>query len=203
VTAPVDRARSQLRDRRTAQITTIPWRPPIVLDFASGRMVLAFDATLTHCGWVLFEVRGERIVVIERGTINLETGQRSYLETWDKARQLWPALSALIVGRGWQAEVVVEAPLAASLGNRTESSLIAGMLVWLHDPDRTAVVSATHVAAVLLGEHRIRSADRKKAIRAAVNRLLPEAAGRTWNEHQRDALATGLTHLFTPAAASR
>lgn len=196
----VDRARSQLQDRRTVQIATVPWRPPRVADFASGRRVLAFDATLTHCGWVLFEVRGERIVIIDRGTVNCVTGLRSYLETWDKARQLQPALTAVIVGRGCDAEVVVEAPLAASLGNRTESSLIAGMLVWLHNPDRTAVVSATHVAAVLLGEHRIRSADRKKAIRAAVAGLCPEAAARTWNEHQRDALATGLTHLFFPAA---
>jgi hypothetical protein len=196
----VDRARGQLRARRALQPRPEPWRPPRVLDFASGRRVLAFDATLTHCGWVLFEVRGERIVIIDRGTVNCETDRRSYLETWDKARQLQPALTALIVGRGCDAEVVVEAPLAASLGNRTESSLIAGMLVWLHDPVRTAVVSATHVAAVLLGQHQIRSADRKKKIREAVVRLCPEAAARTWNEHQRDALATGLTHLLIPAA---
>jgi len=69
------------------------------------------------------------------------------------------------------------------------------MLVWLDWPRACHDISATHVSAVLLGDARVRSAERKVAIREAVIRLCPEAAGRRWNEHIRDALATGLTYL--------
>src|SRR5205823_1464066 len=92
-------------------------------------------------------------------------------------------------------DVVVEAPSVGG-GSRTESSLIAGMLVWAELPGGCPAISATHVSAVLLGDPRVRSAERKKRIRAAVIGYCPGAAGRDWNEHERDALATGLAHLW-------
>jgi hypothetical protein len=52
------------------------------------------------------------------------------------------------------------------------------------------------VSAVLLGDPKTKSEDRKAAIKEAVCRYIPEAAGRTWNEHTRDALSVGLTRLF-------
>lgn len=195
MSAAVDQARTQLRGRRGLRIEAEPWHPPVLADLAPGR-VLAFDATLSHCGWVLMEATEASFRVWDRGTINPATDQTSYLETWHKARQLAPQLDRLFVTQGCDAEIVVEAPLASSMGSRTESSLIAGMLVWMHAPARTAVVSATRVSKVLLGDHQVRSAERKKAIRAAVIALVPGCAGRDWNEHMRDALATGLTYLL-------
>lgn len=169
------------------------WRPPEIADFQEFRYVLAFDATLTNCGWVFFIVKSGAVGIIDKGTIKPRTDHVSYMGTWEKGRQLDVALTAMIGQTGIYADIVVEAPSVGG-GSRTESSLIAGMLVRNAAPADCSVVSATHVSAVLLGDAKIRSAARKPAIREAVIRLCPETA-RGWNEHERDALATGLVHL--------
>lgn len=192
----IDDARAQLRERKKPRQAE-SWHFPEMGDFRTFRYVLAFDATLTNCGWVLFVVDYAAVSVIAKGTIRPKTAETGYLGTWDKARSLRYEAEHLVHAWSGRAcgrfELVVEAPAVA--GNRTESSLIAGMLVWMAAPD-CHVISATHVSAVLLGDSRISSAERKKRIRAAVIRLCPETAGRAWNEHERDALATGLTHLY-------
>jgi len=190
--------RSQIKDARDALARKAPppWRFPALSDFTHYRWVLAFDATLTNCGWTWFMVTPEGVMVGARGTIRPRTSQVGYLGTWDKARGLAAETTPLIERHIRQvplAALVVEAPSVG--GSRTESSLIAGMLVWMDEPEDCVVVSATHVSAVLLGDPRCKSAERKKRIREAVIRLCPEAAGRDWNEHERDSLATGLVHL--------
>lgn len=199
----IDDAQARLRARnRNPQKE--PWQPPVLADFHAGRYVLAFDATLTNCGWVLFLVAlapgGERsLAVVAKGTIRPSHRSDGFLGTWEKARHLQDEVDALIARMtlmtGGLLDVVVEAPSVGG-GWRTESSLIAGMLVWVAMPEGCPALSATHVSAVLLGDPGIRSEDRKKRIRAAVIGYCPEAAGRDWNEHERDALATGLTHLW-------
>jgi hypothetical protein len=191
----VDSARDRLRARRAAPAAP-PWRFPAIGDFYQALPVLAFDATLSHCGWVLLEVQ-DRVIVHARGCINPRTQRRSYLETWDKAHQLQSEIDWILKYRE-TVHRVVEAPSVAG-GNRTESSLIAGMMIWMNNPQLCDTVSATHVSAVLLGDPRVRSADRKKQVRDAVIRLIPGAAGRGWNEHIRDAAATGLTYLHDEA----
>ncbi|MCW2929900.1 MAG: hypothetical protein JWM19_862 [Actinomycetia bacterium] len=196
----VERARGQIRAARKAPPAP-SWRPPVLADFLRGQRVLVFDATLSHCGWALLEVL-DRVVVHGKGTISPVTSQVGYLGTWDKARMLQERLAPILrwaaydFGPGMpRTKTVVEAPSVGG-GSRTESSLIAGMLVWMTSPEDCAAVSATHVSAVLLGDSRVRSTERKKRIREAVIALVLEAAGRNWNEHERDALATGLTHLY-------
>lgn len=201
----IDDARSQLRERKKPRQEE-PWHFPEPDEFRQDRHVLAFDAALTNCGWTFFMVRSGVVIVIAKGTIRPQTSLTGYLGTWDKAEQLQAEIAGTIsrfslMAYG-QCELVVEAPSVGG-GSRTESSLIAGMLVRLGRP-WCRVISATHVSAVLLGDPRVRSAERKKLIRSAVIRLCPEAAGRTWNEHERDALATGLTclHDLKPAFGS-
>jgi hypothetical protein len=195
-----DRMRAQLQDGREALVrkSPPPWRFPELGDFRHHQRVLAFDATLTNCGWTAFTVTPERVMIDGKGTIRPETAETGYLGTWDKARLLQWGIKGLTLTYLCESitpcDLVVEAPSVGG-GSRTESSLVAGMLVWMESPVRCAVVSATHVSAVLLGDPRCRSAERKKRIRAAVIRLCPEAAGRGWNEHERDSLATGLVHL--------
>jgi hypothetical protein len=143
-------------------------------------------------------VASGKVLVNGRGTIKPKTDQTGYLSTWDKAALLRRELEQ-VIGKwtgmaGPKPHIVVEAPSVGG-GARTESSLIAGGLVWMLSPGPVTAVSATHVSAVLLNQPRIRSEDRKRAIKNAVIRLCPEAAGRTWDEHQRDAVATGLTYL--------
>jgi hypothetical protein len=174
-----------------------PWKFPELAEFRHYQWVLSFDATLTNCGWTWIMVTPEGVMVGGKGTIRPKTDEVGYLETWDKARVLAAGLRPLTeryIRQVPLARLVVEAPSVGG-GSRTESSLIAGMLVWTEQPEDCVVVSATHVSAVLLGDPRCRSAERKKRIREAVIRLCPEAAGRGFNEHERDALATGLVHL--------
>lgn len=186
----IDEARTRLRSREGQGE---PWRAPEPGDLAADCPVLTWDATLSHCGWAVIQARDWGIQVYARGCINPVTELTGYMGTWDKARQLRSEIETNLI-RFPDVHRVIEAP--AVHGSRTESSLIAGMLIWHDDPRRTTVVSATHVSAVLLGDPKVRSSERKKRIREAVIRLVPEAAGRGWNEHQRDAVATGLTYLY-------
>jgi hypothetical protein len=203
----IDDSRALLRARtqKAEAAAPEPWHFPDLGEFRLNRYVLALDATLTNCGWVFFAVCLGQVMVIAKGTIRPKTEEKGYLETWDKADQLRREIDALIAR--WERQdprmlLVVEAPSVGG-GSRTESSLIAGMLVWCGRRARCAVVSATHVSAVLLGDPRMKSALRKKAVKEAVVRLYPEAAGRDWNEHERDALATGMVHLYDTRKSTR
>ena len=192
----IDDAQARLRARKRKPAAE-PWQPPRLADFAPGRYVLPFDATLTNCGWVVFSISAGALVVIAKGTIRPARQHDGFLGTWEKARTLRGEVDRLITR--WCArlplDVIVEAPSVGG-GSRTESSLIAGMLVWAEMPGGCPAISATHVSAVLLGDPKVRSAERKKRIRAAVIGYCPQASGRDWNEHERDALATGLAYLW-------
>ena len=187
--------RGQLAGRRKQRHLAVPpWQFPLLSSFAPDRTVLAFDATLSHCGWVLLTVSEGQVFIHGRSTISPVTERRSFLETWDKAARLREELDVLRTAlefRGYQ--VAVEAPSVGG-GHRTESSLIAGTLVHLAWPD-VVPVHVAHISSLLTGDGRMASEQRKPAIRKAVSLLVPEAAGRTWNEHQRDAVAVGLTWL--------
>jgi hypothetical protein len=178
-----------------------PWQPPAVTGFLPERRILAFDASLVNTGWVVIVVKDGRVFVEGHGTIHPgDNGQVGYMATWQRARSLKAALwdAGLVVRYMRDPETLkaVEAPPAGGGLHRVESSLIAGMTCWLECGTDCAVVSATHVSAVLLGDHQISSRERKPAVKAAVLRYVPEAKGRGWDEHQRDALSVGLTRLF-------
>ena len=191
----MDAHAARLRARRSA--AEPEWRFPSIGDFLHWRRVLAFDATLSHTGWACMEARPGGWLVISKGCINPATDKVSYLGTWDKAQQLNRELGDLEAWARCAGAVVVEAPSVGG-GSRTESSLIAGLVISMRWPDKTVAISATHVSAVLLGDARVRSAERKTRIAAAVARLYPEGgtAGRGWNEHVRDGFATGAVYLY-------
>jgi hypothetical protein len=202
-------ARAQLR-ARPAKAEPEPWHFPSWDDFEPHHGVLAFDATLTHCGWAYMRAWKAGIDVVAKGCINPATELDGYLGTWEKALLLSEELVRETGAFAQAADsIVVEAPAVG--GHRTESSLIAGLAARMAFRDRCELwtdrerkapwrgfyaVSATHVSSVLLGDARMRSAERKKAVRDAVIVLHNEAAGRGWNEHMRDAFATGAVHLF-------
>lgn len=188
-----DGLRAQLRARKTRPVPD-PWHFPGVMEFLAAQRVLAFDATLSHTGWVLLEVSSGKIHVLHRGIINPSTARRSFLETWDKATYLRDALTGVYTAvAGPDYQTAVEAPSVGG-GHRTESSLIAGLQVFQSRP-AVVPVHVAHISKLFLGDGRVRSEDRKPAIREAVCRLIPDAASRKWNEHQRDAASVALTHL--------
>lgn len=188
--------RGQLQARRRRPALSV-WHAPLIRHFRSHTRVQAFDATLSHTGWVVAERIEDKVLVHYRGTIHLTTNLTGYLSTWEKARLLRDRAREVLDLYGAAAEKVVEAPAVA--GNRLESSLIAGLLLWLETMEPTGLgcgqISAQHVSAVLCGNARMKSAERKKAVKEACAFYVPESAGRGWNEHERDALALALTHL--------
>jgi len=196
-------AREQLRARRTAPARP-PWHPPKVTDFLPHLRMLAWDASLANIGWVLFQVTS-RVEVEAHATIHPRQFSDGYMGTWERMKGLQEALwdHPHLIRWMQDPEVLkaVEAPLVGH-GHRAESSLVAGGVVW-GECEACAVVSATHVSAVMLGKPKMLSAERKPAIKAAVLRLVPEAATRGWDEHQRDAMSVGLTRLHDLREAIR
>lgn len=195
-----EEARARLREtRRTAAPRRPSWSPPAVCDFARGRRVLAFDASLSNTGWVLFIITDREVVVERKGTIRPGCAGNGYLGTWQRAGILRGELyrEDLVYPCMRNPEVLkaVEAPPVGVGMHRTESSLMAGAVVWM-ECDECEDISPVRVSRVLLGDARIRSDGRKPAVRKAVARYVPAAAGRTWNEHERDALSVGLVRLF-------
>ena len=193
-------ARRQLRAAKSAPAKP-PWQPPRWEDFLQHRMIIAFDASLVNTGWVAGRAWLRGFDVIGHGTIKPETEAVGYMATWERARlledALWdePLINAY-VHEDEDALMAVEAPPVGGGLHRTESSLVAGLTVWRQAPAKCAAISATHVSAVLLGDPKIPSRQRKPAIKAAVSQYVPDAAGRGWTEHERDALSVGLTRLF-------
>lgn len=189
-------ARARLRARRTAPAAP-PWHPPALEDFVRGVAVVAFDASLLNTGWVVLRRWLGGIDVYGHGTIRPKTDATGYMATWERARileeELPGTLAAAFLARE-DIEMALEAPSVG--GHRTESSLVAGLTVRRLNPGKCVPVSATHVSAVLLGDPKVKSEERKGAIKLAVARYVPESAGRDWNEHERDALSVGLTRLY-------
>lgn len=183
-----------------------PWHPPALADFLPGRVIAAFDASLLNTGWAAIRSYGHGFDVLGHGTIRPKTGAVSYMATWERARLLeqglWDEGVMMRFIRPDDVLMAVEAPSVGG-GHRTESSLVAGLTVWRQAPGKCEPVSATHVSAVLLGDPKVKSAERKPAIKAAVCRYVPEAAGRDWNEHERDGLSVALTMLFDLKEAAR
>ncbi len=183
---------SQVESRKTARLA--PWTPPEPADFRPCR-VLAFDPSLSSTGWVHLRVgwrwkRDPGIEIRARGTLRIKTDLTGYLATYDKATRM-KALIQEVVWReqsiSWPSDIAWEAP--AVRGHRLESSLIAGLCVYEASNGLGTVISANHASQQLTGS----PLHDKREIAAAVARYVPESAGRDWNEHQRDALAIGLS----------
>jgi len=187
----------ELREQVAASqlITRAPaWAAPVPADFRPVE-VIAFDPSLTSAGWAFLRVSrrtetGTRLVLLSKGTLRVSTAQDGYLGTYEKASRM----KALIEETLWREidwrrppAIAWEAP--AVRGHRLESSLIAGYLVYEASHRAGLAVSANHASWQLTGS----PLHDKRQIAAAVARYFPSAAGRTWNEHERDAMAIALS----------
>jgi hypothetical protein len=174
-----------------------PWHPLEPADLQPETKVLAFDASLSNVGWAVIWAEPDMVHVSQAGTLRPLEPDDGYIGTWRRASELRHQLlnsEQFVWHRRARTKTVVEAPPVGGGLHRTESSLIAGMMVWQVFDD-VQPVSATHVSSVLLNEPKILSDDRKKRVRAEVIRLIPGAAGRNWNEHMRDAVSVALVTL--------
>ncbi len=195
----------KVRERlgRAAVTVPPPWQPPQLGAFPQGAEALAFDPSLSSTGWAWLRVAESRVQVLNKGTIRSATAETGFMGTYQRAHCIARELAGIFravplyvnhetaqVYRAW------EAPSVGG-GHRTESSLIAGYLVWEASRGAGTAVQANHVSSLLCGNPR----HDKKEIAAAVARYIPESATRQWNEHERDAAAVGLARLLDVAAA--
>lgn len=168
-----------------------PWSRPE--NYQRGRVLLSIDQTLTKAGWVILWVDlGGLVQVVDRGMIRPKSERTSFMETFDKARQLSEGVTALFRTE-WPVRLggfVFEMP--AVTGYRIESSLMAA-----NECVRVAesfampyrIMSAQHARTVMCGPGK---GNDKGAMQQAMK---PFCVGSRWNEDQRDALGNGLVQL--------
>lgn len=158
--------------------------------YAEGVSILSVDQTLSKAGWVFFWMGLDgRPVVHERGMIKPVTVETSFLGTYSKTLQVERELE-LIVASLPVAGLVFEMPAVG--GYRVESSLMAGyacLAVARRRGLRYRIMSAQHARVVMCGPGK---GNDKSAMQQAMK---PYCEGSRWNEHQRDALGNGMTHL--------
>lgn len=168
-----------------------PWQPPEMEDFAWDCRVQSMDQSLTNFGLVRFAIEDGEVIMLDRDTIRPE--RHPELITFAEHYELAWTLETHLLKVLFPHETVIEMPPV--FGNRTESILLSGYAVYAACKEVGAtltMVSKNHVGAVLCGDQNAS----KKQVGEAVCRYIPEAVGRKWNEHTRDAAALGLTRLY-------
>lgn len=170
------------------------WTPPSIEDFAWEMTVQAFDQTLTNIGYVQFMIIKGEVRVADHRTIRPKPskGLDSFTYGYEQASLLGDEVDDLLL---CSSEVVFEMP--AVTGYRIDSSKMAGQAIYdrVHASRfhyKAVMVSKNHAATILTGN---KDAG-KPEMAEAVARYAPETVSRKWNEHQRDALALGLAHLY-------
>jgi Holliday junction resolvasome RuvABC endonuclease subunit len=200
-----DQVRERLA-RREEKAARPQWEPPPISAFPQGAESICFDPSLSNTGWAWLCVLGDRVRVLAKGTVRSATGKTGYEGTYEKAHCIAKGLASVFANMPVRVDdapprirVSWEAPSVGG-GHRTESSLIAGLLVReaaLRAYVVMSVVQANRVSSVLAGNPK----HDKKEIAAAVARYIPESTERDWNEHIRDAAAVGLTDLLDVSAS--
>jgi hypothetical protein len=192
------RARLDARmERRT------DWRPPEFTQMRERTVILSFDQTLSHTGWVTIVVRNGRISVMAKGTISTTAGDAGsgFPAMFERANQLDDRLRELdldAIGGSPPDEVVHEMPAVG--GYNTESSLLAAREIIRYARDipgvwnrpKITMISIQHSRFVLAGSD---ARNDKKAGHRALAEFIPGSAERTWNEHTRDAAINALARL--------
>lgn len=175
------------------------WTPPDPARFRHG-YVLSFDQTLTHTGYTVVQSDYSGLWVRMGDVVDVTTNRKGFEETYHKAEQLAPRLAGLCAMGSFVDSIVHEMPSVQ--GYRTESSLIAGLLI-----RQAASQTARGVPVVAVSNMSMRALlnapeDRheKKHVRIAVEALIPKEhrTTRRWNEHVHDAVGLALTHLYEP-----
>lgn len=174
------------------------WTPPDPARFRHGS-VFALDQTLSHTGYTLVQSDHTGLWVRMGDVLDVKTDRKGFEETYHKAEQLAPRLNGLLFSATyWATDIVHEMPSVQ--GYRTESSLIAGLLIRQAAKDHARGVPVHTVSnqtmKTLLCPPGKR--DEKKHVKAAVEALIPKDRRTThrWNEHVHDAVALALTHLY-------
>lgn len=197
LTPSLEELRGRLCERTfstTSKRRTREWTPPAPGDFAPGVSVLSFDQALTNTGWVVLRADETTVRLLATGTIR--TKRRKELTglpyTFDQLDQIAEELAVIARQHGEANRIVAEYPNVGG-GYRTDSSAMAAREIHRVFPD-LKLISNTHARSVL-GGPKCAKDNSKRELHNAIIEHLDETPAR-WNEHQRDAAALGLTHLY-------
>jgi Holliday junction resolvasome RuvABC endonuclease subunit len=176
------------------------YRPPVASDFAPGVQILAFDQTLSNCGWSLINTEDDRIQVADSGTIRppaMPPSVKGFEVTFTKAIMIGRDLRDLVRRlHGQYEQVVLELP--SVVGYRTESSLVAAVTICLALDEAgenfPTFVSRQSAAARLCGSPSASKKVSSDVVDAVVDEH-PTGTGQ-WTEHVRDSVLVGLRALY-------
>ncbi|GAA1978966.1 hypothetical protein [Kitasatospora viridis] len=176
------------------------WQAPIPRDFAYG-CVLAFDQTTSNTGTaVITHLPGAGLRIAYTETVRpAETALTSHEGSYAKAAQIRRGVRQVLARTqphlGSEPHYVFERPSVT--GHRTDSALLAGLVVYEETDGRAVLVSNRHAKRVLVGPVPKGTTITKRQVKEAVGRYFPEPPpSSSWNEHVRDAIMLGLVHLF-------
>lgn len=196
-TPSIDELRTRVCDRSTKtgrrRSPKHDWTPPTLEDFAQDQNVLAFDQALVNTGWALLRTEPEGVRLLATGTIKTKshphlTGLRYTFDQLDQIHRQLQELRDQFLNRTYV--TVGEYPNVGG-GYRTDASMMAAREIHRLFPT-TRWVSNTHARAVLAGPQ---GKESKRELHNTLVQHLIELP-RRWNEHQRDAVALGMTYLY-------
>lgn len=194
----LQRIRAKVAEGRNRKVSPA-FRPPTAADFRIESQILAFDQTLSNCGWALINTKDGKMIVRESGTIKppVLTGQKGFEATLAKAVPLASRIQHVLnMQFGRFEEVVLELP--AVVGYRTESSLIAAVMICV-ELDRMGCkqpefVSRQAAGTVLVGDRHASKAESSRFVNDLITEH-PTGSG-CWTEHVRDAVFVGAKYLY-------
>ncbi len=179
------------------------WNRPVPSSFSEGT-VLSFDQTFSKTGWCLVRVEDRSIDVLAKGFIQEPPipDTAKFEDILQRSEWMYDRIGHVIrsevIDRALDGDgftVIHEAPILH--GMRIEASLLGGFAVRIATRRALGtipvIVENRRMLAVLVPpEERLNQAGKSHITRA----LLPYWDTRKgWNEHNRDALALGLTYL--------
>jgi hypothetical protein len=181
------------------------WIKPTGEDFADG-LVLAFDQTFSKTGWCLVDVKDGEVDVQIKGFIQEPPipDKPAFEDILQRSEWMYDRIYAVI----WEATewgpfgVVHEAPVLHAM--RVEASLLGALAVRLATRkvlgQSPVIIENRRMLGLLVPpDERYNQTGKSHITRA----LLPYYDTRKgWNEHNRDALALALTHLYDKKRAT-
>jgi Holliday junction resolvasome RuvABC endonuclease subunit len=175
----------------------IPKAPPSRIHEAAPRKydgkLLAFDPSLAHCGWVVFD-HGN--IVTTGDTTTAQFSDNKTTDRMQRAAALWTQLVGLVSGITPDV-IVYEAPeMAGAMKFWDPSPLIASTVISVLSQQLfipTAMVRTAFVKEHVLGKKSAKKSEIAAAMRARFGTDLKVAKIAPLNEHVFDAIAVAVT----------
>jgi Holliday junction resolvasome RuvABC endonuclease subunit len=180
------------------------WVAPVLSDFAYGT-VLCFDQTVNATGWAIIAHDDAGLTIPATGTVRPPPEDELSGFEASLVRALYVSkmfVTVMLTTSIFEPDAIVH-EMPAVAGYRIESSLLAALGVRMAAstvlPLSVHMISNQSMKALLLHPDQ---REEKKYVGHMLTRYLTlnSQRGQTWNQHNHDAVALGLTYLHQKAA---